>query len=58
MISNSESTPVKKHIVSTKILVEWSNDPKMQVLLNDMPKQLLADFDEWLSEIENEENSR
>ncbi len=58
MINNSESTPVKKHIVSTKILVEWSDDPKMQVLLNDMPKQLLEDFDEWLSEIENEENSK
>ena len=48
MINNSESTPVKKHIVSTKILVEWSDDPKMQVLLNDMPKQLLADNDrDW-----------
>ena len=47
-----------KKIVATQILVEWSNNPKMQVLLNDMPKQLRQDFDDWLSEIENEENSR
>ena len=36
-----------KKIVATQILVEWS-----------MPSQLQADFDAWLSEIENEENSR
>ena len=47
-----------KRIVATQILVEWSNNPKMQVLLNDMPEQLRQDFDDWLSKIESEENSR
>ena len=47
-----------KRIVATQILVEWSGSPALVVLLANMPSQLQADFDAWLSEIENEENSR
>ena len=47
-----------KTIVSTKILVEWSDSPKMEVLLNDMPDFVAIAFDEWLSKIEAEENAK
>jgi len=47
-----------KRIVATQILVEWSDSPALVVLLANMPSQLRQDFDDWLSEIENEENSR
>ena len=47
-----------KKIVATQILVEWSDSPALVVLLANMPSQLRQDFDDWLSEIENEENSR
>jgi hypothetical protein len=30
----------------------------MEILLNDMPDGLRQDFDEWLSDIEKEENSK
>ena len=46
-----------KRIVSTTILVEWSDNPKPVVLDNDMPDGLSNDFDDWLSEIENEVNN-
>ena len=45
-----------RRIVSTTILVEWSDSPKPVVLDNDMPDGLSNDFDDWLSEIEHEEN--
>ena len=43
-----------KKIVATQILVEWSDSPALAVLLANMPSQLQADFDAWLSEIEND----
>tara|TARA_R100000995_G_scaffold46000_1_gene21672 strand:- start:1042 stop:1200 length:159 start_codon:yes stop_codon:yes gene_type:complete len=46
-----------KRIVSTTILVEWNDNPKPVVLDNDMPDGLSNDFDDWLSEIENEVNN-
>jgi len=46
-----------RRIVSTTILVEWSDNPKSVVLDNDMPNGLANDFDEWLTEIEEEEVS-
>jgi len=48
----------KKRIVSTAILVEWSDNPKPVVLTNNMPEGLSNDFDDWLSDIEYEENSK
>ena len=47
-----------KRIVSTQILVEWSNNPKMKLLLQDMPKHLSEEFDNWLGDIEAEENAK
>ena len=43
-------------IVSTQILIEWSDSPKLQVCLHDMPTHLSMEFDEWLSSIETERN--
>jgi hypothetical protein len=46
-----------RRIVSTTILVEWSDSPKPVVLNNDMPSQLANDFDDWLTECEEEEQN-
>ena len=48
----------RKSIVSTKIFVEWNDNPKPVVLNNDMPNGLANDFDDWLSEIEQAENEK
>ncbi len=45
-------------IIATQILIQWNDNPKMEILLNDMPDRLRQDFDEWLSDIEKEENSK
>lgn len=45
----------KKYIVSSKIMVEWSDNPKLVVLMDDMPEYVRQPFDEWLSEIEEGE---
>lgn len=47
---------MNKTIIATQILIQWNNNPKMEILLNDMPDGLRQDFDEWLSDIEKEEN--
>ena len=47
-----------KSIVNTKIFVEWNDNPKMEILMNDMPSELTELWDEWLSDIENEENAK
>ena len=46
----------KYTIVSTQILIEWNDSPKLQVCLHEMPDGLRQDYDEWLSEIEYERN--
>jgi len=46
----------RKYIVSSQISVEWSDNPKLVVLMNDMPEYVRQPFDEWLSEIEEGEN--
>ena len=43
---------MERRIVSTTILVEWSDNPKPVVLNNDMPNGLANDFDDWLTEVE------
>jgi len=51
-------TKKEKTIVSTTILVEWSDSPKQEVLLHDMPDFVALPYDEWLSDIEREENNK
>jgi len=48
---------MRKSIVACQILVEWNDNPKLVVLMNDMPEWVRQPFDEWLSDIENEENA-
>ena len=55
---NRKRIRLTRRIVSTQILVEWSNNPKMEVLLHDMPKHLSEEFDLWLEDIEAEENAK
>tara|TARA_R100000084_G_scaffold22580_1_gene8029 strand:+ start:617 stop:772 length:156 start_codon:yes stop_codon:yes gene_type:complete len=43
-------------IVSSKVLIEWNDNPKMEVVLNDMPDNLRQHFDDWLATIEAERN--
>ena len=47
---------MNKTIIATQILIQWNDNPKMKILLNEMPDRLRQDFDEWLSDIEKEEN--
>ena len=49
---------MNKTIVATQILIQWNDNPKMEILLNDMPDGLTQDFDEWLSDFEEEENCK
>tara|TARA_B100000073_G_C23596087_1_gene518423 strand:- start:537 stop:704 length:168 start_codon:yes stop_codon:yes gene_type:complete len=46
-----------KTIVATQIKVEWSDSPKLVVLMDDMPEYVRQPFDEWLSVIEDQENN-
>ena len=48
---------MKKRIVASQIAVEWNDKPKLVVLNNDMPDWVREPFDEWLRDIENEENA-
>tara|TARA_R110000772_G_scaffold14894_2_gene42620 strand:- start:595 stop:744 length:150 start_codon:yes stop_codon:yes gene_type:complete len=47
---------MSRTIVSTVILVQWNDTPKMETLLHEMPSDLQQSFDEWLSDIEEEDN--
>jgi len=55
---NRKRIRLKRRIVSTQILVEWSDNPKMEVLLHHMPRDLALQFDHWLNDIEAEENAK
>ena len=55
---NRKRIRLTRRIVSTQILVEWSDNPKMEVLLHDMPKNLSEEFGNWLEDIEAEENAK
>ena len=48
---------MKRRIVASQIAVEWNDKPKLVVLNNDMPDWVREPFDEWLRDIENEENA-
>ena len=43
-------------IVASQILVEWNDNPKLEVVMNEMPSDLEEAFGQWLTEIENERN--
>ena len=47
---------VPRHIVSYTILVEWSDSPRTVQLTNEMPNHVDNVFNEWLRDIEDEEN--
>ena len=55
---NRKRIRLKRRIVSTQILAEWSDSPKMEVLLHHMPTDLALQFDHWLDDIEAEENAK
>ena len=48
----------ERRIVSTQILIQWSDSPKMEITDAYMPDGLTQEFDEWLSDIEYEENNK
>ena len=57
MSRNINTIPTtRRHIVSYKILVEWSDNPKLIELEHDMDGHLENTFNDWLVEIEEEEN--
>ena len=43
-------------IVSSQIRVQWDDNPKLEVVMNEMPSDLEEAFGQWLTEIENERN--
>ena len=45
------------YIVSSKILIEWDDNPKKRTVHHDMPDDLAQLFDDWLASIENERNA-
>ena len=49
---------MRKQITSTLIKIEWNDKPKMETLTHEMPSDLQTAFDEWLSDIEAEENAK
>ena len=46
-----------RHIVGYTILVEWSDNPKSVPLTEDMPNHVDSVFNDWLREIEEDENN-
>ena len=47
-----------KTIVANQISIQWNDNPKLVVLMHDMPEYVRQPFDEWLSEIEAQENAK
>ena len=48
---------MNNRIVATKIYVQWSDNPKLIALNNEMPKDLEELFNQWLHDIEEEQNA-
>ena len=53
-INTIPTTP--RYIVGYKIYVEWNDNPKLIELEHDMDGHLENTFNDWLVEIEEEEN--
>ena len=49
---------VPRHIVSYKIYAEWNDNPKMVQLDHEMGSDIENSFNEWLQQIEDEENAK
>jgi hypothetical protein len=49
---------IPRHIVSYKIYAEWNDNPKMVQLDHEMDSDIENSFNEWLQQIEDEENAR
>ena len=47
---------VPRYIVSYKIYAEWNDNPKMVQLDHEMDSDIENSFNEWLQQIEDEEN--
>ena len=47
---------VPRHILSYKIYAEWNDNPKMVQLDHEMDSDIENSFNEWLQQIEDEEN--
>ena len=47
-----------KTIVANQISIQWNDNPKLVVLMHDMPEYVRQPFDECLSEIEAQENAK
>ena len=47
---------MKYRIVSSQIRVQWNDNPKLEVVMNEMPSDLEEAFGQWLSDIEHERN--
>ena len=48
----------RREIVSSKIYIQWNDEPKMEVVMHEMSEGLAESFDRWLSMIEDEENAK
>ena len=46
-----------RKIIATQIAVEWNDKPKLVVLTDEMPNWVSQPFNEWLDDIEREENA-
>jgi len=46
----------KFKIVASVIMIQWNDNPNLQICWNDMPKGLDQDFQDWLSTVEYERN--
>ena len=47
---------VRRHIVSYKIYAEWSDNPKLVEIEHEMGNFLENTFNDWLRDIEDEED--
>ena len=49
-----KATPERQTITAWSVMVEWSDGTKQELL--DVPSHIAQDIDEWLSQVEDEEN--
>ena len=47
-----------RRIISTRIMIQWNDNPKEQVSYHDMPSHIADAYDEWLALVEDEENAK
>ena len=48
----------RRTIVTSKIYIQWNDEPKMEVVMHEMSEGLAESFDRWLAMIEDEENAK